>query len=430
MLADDSADYPRNFSLILQLHERLDEKRLREAIEAATVRHPLLRAVVEYNGDRPCKWVECSNPRYELTWADEPRDAAEPLRPFDLQHEPGVRFHVRRQPDGDALHVEFHHATTDGVGAIQFVGDLLTLYHGAAPTPLDPARLTTRDAFGLTGWRRPIRWIYTAFGWLGAIEFLIHHPAPLGKIDPGVADHRASGFCSFSFSESDTSVLIQAAKHAKVTLNDLLMCDLFVTLQAFVESHWPDRAKSHLRIMVPTNLRSAADDVLPAANVVAMVNIERRTYRWTDRERMLRVLHRELAAVKRLKLGVIFVQILSMLQWIFGSLDRFLPRDRCQATCVASNLGVVLPQIGGDVIRAVEFYPPIRPLTAAAFGIATHAGRLTISLHYDEAAMTVAQGQELLDRFIEQLQETGGLVKCAASGRWYSPATAVRSADS
>lgn len=429
MLADDSADYPRNFSLVLRLHERLDDERLRAAIEAATQRHPLLRALVEYNRDRPQHWVECPNPRHEPNWSDEPRDAVEPLRPFDLQCEPGVRFHVRRQSDGDALQVEFHHATTDGVGAIQFVGDLLTLYQGAEPAPLNPARLARRDSFGLTGWRRPIRWLYSAFGWLGAIEFLIHRPAPLGDVS-GTVECRLSGFSSYTFSQDDTTALVQAAKSKNATLNDLLMRDLFITLQAFIESHWPERSKAHQRIMVPTNLRSADDGELPAANVVAMVNIERRTHRWTDRDRMLRVLHRELAAVKRFKLGVVFVQILSVLQWLFGSLRRFLPRDRCQATCVASNLGLVLPQIADDVVRAVEFYPPIRPLTAAAFGIATHAGQMTISLHFDASTVAVEQGQELLERIVEQLQETGGCVKCAASGRWYSPATVVRSADS
>ena len=429
MLADDSADYPRNFSLVFQLNERLDEERLRAAIEAATQRHPLLRAVVETKGDRPQQWIACPNPSYELMWSDEPRDAAEPLRPFDLRHEPGVRFHVRRQSDGDALHVEVHHATTDGVGAIQFIGDLLTLYQGAAPAPLDPARLASRDKFGLTGWRRPIRWLYAAFGWLGAIEFLIHHPAPLGDA-AGSVESRLSAFASYAFSQDDTAALIQTAKSKNATLNDLLMRDLFLTLQSFVECYWPERKHSHQRIMVPTNLRSADDGELPAANVVAMVNIERRTHRWTDCDRMLHVLHRELAAVKRFKLGVVFVQILSVLQLLFGSLRRFLPRDRCQATCVASNLGLVLPQIAADSVRAVEFYPPIRPLTAAAFGIATHAGQMTISLHFDASTMTVEQGQELLERFVAQLQETGGCVRCAASGRWYSPATVVRSADS
>jgi NRPS condensation-like uncharacterized protein len=424
MLADDSADYPRCFSIVVRLREALEESRLREAIDAVTRRHPLLRALVAYDGDRPVRWVECPDPRYRIDWRNGPPDIQCVLERFDLRHGPGVRFHIGREPQGDSLRIEFHHASTDGVGAIQLVGDLLTLYkHGvaqaAAKLPaLDNRLLGTRDNFGLSGWRRLVRWLFATFGWLGALEFLAHRPVPLGESPVATASHgRLSGFCSHTLTEGETSALIRSAKAAEVTLNDLMMRDLFLTIQAFIECHWPDRAKSHQRIMVPTNLRTTRDSELPSANVVAMVNLDRRTYRWTDRQQMLRVLHQELTAVKRLRLGVIFVQILAALQWLFGSLHRFLPTDRCQATCVASNLGVVLPHIEKDEICAVEFYPPIRPLTAAAFGVATHAGAMTVSLHYDASAMTVEQGTELLNRFLLQLQESGGFDKCAASGR-------------
>jgi hypothetical protein len=178
-------------------------------------------------------------------------------------------------------------------------------------------------------------------------------------------------------------------------------------MQSVVEQHWPERASGHHRIMVPVNLRTAEDACLPAANVVAMVNIDRRPQRWRDPARMLRVLHWELALVKRLRLGIIFVTLLAQLDTLFDSLRRFLPRDRCQATCVASNLGVVLTGVSSELVERVEFYPPIRPLTAAAFGIATHDGQLTVSLHYDAAALTSAQAGELLAGFAARLAGYG-----------------------
>ena len=55
-------------------------------------------------------------------------------------------------------------------------------------------------------------------------------------------------------------------------------------------------------------------------------------------------------------------------------------------------------------MRGVEFYPPIRPLTSAAFGVATHGGRMTISLHYDAAALSADEGPELLDLLVGQLR--------------------------
>ncbi len=417
MLADDSADYTRCFFIAVRLNERLDESRLIAAIDSATKRHPLLRALVAYDGDRPKQWVECHDPRYPIDGqagsAASSGDYEQVIPPIDLRRQSGLRFQLRREAEGDALCVEFHHACTDGLGAVQFVGDLLAAYGteaGAAQStfpPLDEQLLATRDSLGLTGWRRPLRWLYGSLGWLGAIEFLAHRPAPLGKLPAASASpgNRASGFCWRALTAEESWAVILAAKHDGVTVNDLLMRDVFVALQEFIERHWPARTRDHKRIMVPTNLRVAGDERMPAANVVAMINLDRRPHRWTDRRRMLRVLHWELTAVKRLRLGVVFVQILHTLQTLFGSLRSFLPADRCQATCVVSNLGPVFPTIGTEVIRAIEFYPPIRPLTSAAFGVATHGGRIMLSLHYDASALSAEEGAELIDRVIDHLRE-------------------------
>ncbi|MGD9633358.1 MAG: condensation domain-containing protein [Pirellulales bacterium] len=410
MLADDTADYPRLFWLTLRLRIQLDEARLRQAIDAATARHPLLRANVEYDGGRPRRWIECREPRYWLRLLDAVDDTERVVEAIDLRREPGVRFRVERGELGDTLACEFHHATTDGIGAMQFVRDLLAMYvadsaETSADLPaLDSTRLATRNSFGLTGWRRPLRWLYGTFGWLGAIEYLVHHPAPLGTLQaPNDPFGRRSGFCSRTLTEDDTRRIVEAAKSEGVTVNDRLIRDIFTATQAFIERHAPESRRRHQRIMVPTNLRAAGDECLPAANVVAMVNIDRRPHRWQNKSQMLWMLHRELDVVKRLRLGIVFVQILGALDWLFGSLRRFLPTDRCQATCVASNLGV-LPEFSNDVVQAVEFYPPIRPLTASAFGAVTFGRRFGISLHYDASAFTTVEAEELLERLMEELR--------------------------
>jgi Condensation domain len=416
MLADDSADYPRCFVFVLRMRKSLDKARLQKAIDAATKRHPLLRALIEYNGDFSQRWIECAEPRYSIEWiADRTSpsgDDKRPIAPFDLRREPGLRFRVQRDETGDSLRIEFHHACTDGLGAVRFVGDLLALYAAnanatAADLPaLDPSRLATRDSFGLTGWRRVVRWLYGSIGWLAALEFLMHRPAALGN-PPATwttAAGGTSGFCAHTLTGGQTSAVVHFARRECVTVNDLLMRDMFVTIQEMIERHWPQRTSAHKRIMVPTNLRTSDDNRLPAANVVAMINLDRRPHRWSDARRLLRVLHWELALVKRLRLGVIFVQILHMLQTLFGSLRRFLPADRCQATCVVSNLGPVFTSLESELIRTVEFYPPIRSLTSAAFGVLTFQGRMTVSLHYDAAALMSDQGAELLERFMQKLR--------------------------
>ena len=112
--------------------------------------------------------------------------------------------------------------------------------------------------------------------------------------------------------------------------------------QELIERQWPERAKKYQRILVLINLRAAGDERLPATNVVAMIYVDRCPHGWNDRRRMLRILHWELAIVKRLRLGIVFVMILQELQQLFGSIQRLLSPNTCHATSVASKLGPVL----------------------------------------------------------------------------------------
>lgn len=419
MLADDSVDYPRCFTIALQLACSLDETRLREAIDIVTQRHPLLRALVEYEGHRPQRWVDCPHPSYPIDWcfgaSESPGDNNSVVSSLDLRRQPGLHFRINRDEGGETLSIQFHHACTDGLGAIQFISDLLLAYrnggeHVKAALPnYDVSRLARRDSFGMTGWRRPIRWLYGSFGWLAAIEYLAHRPAMLG--DPSAerptAGQPGSACCTRFLTRRESEQIFSAAKQASVTVNDLLLKDVFLAIQEFVECHRPTRTQHHKRVMVPVSLRASGDEHLPAANVVAMINVDRRPGRWADQKRMLKVLHWELTTVKRLRLGLVFVQILHTLHTLFGSLRPFLSRDRCQATCVLSNLGPVFAGFGPETIRAVEFFPPIRPKTSAAFGVVTYEGRIMLSLHYDANALSSDQGTELLDRFVSRLLQNG-----------------------
>lgn len=421
MLADDSADYPRLFRFVIRLRTPLDESRLRQAVEAAVERHPLLRAVVEYEEGEPRSWRECPEPvcviRSTKSICEAGRAVEEVVEPIDLKRQPALRLRIDRAAEGDVLTLEFHHAAVDGLAGIQFVREVLVLYASARNVAseklpeLDESRLASRDGLGLTGWRRPLRWIYGSAGWLGAIEYLWHRPVPLGDVpELPTSSGRESGFISQTLSDAETQWLRSAAKKDRATINDRLIRDVFLAMQEYVELHAPEWSRRLKRIMVPVNLRVKGDDALPAANVVAMVNIDRRPHRWANPTRMLRVLHWEMAAVKRLRLGVIFVLILGTLHRRFG-LQRFLSNERCQATCVVSNLGAVLPEFSNDLVSAVEFYPPIRPLTAVAFGAATCGERLTLSLHYDAAAMSKDEATELLRSVCELLKERhSGLV--------------------
>ena len=156
-------------------------------------------------------------------------------------------------------------------------------------------------------------------------------------------------------------------------------------------------------MMVPTNLRSTADQQTPAANIVSMVNLDRRPIRYASPRRLLKSLSLEMAIIKRCR-------------WASPcttSSDSGAGSGNWHRCCPTT---VVYPRvcsaIFGDVSAAVDsrlelvslnFLPPVRPGTAAAFGISTLCGCTMITLHHD-ASLPAESARELLDKFVARLE--------------------------
>jgi hypothetical protein len=166
--------------------------------------------------------------------------------------------------------------------------------------------------------------------------------------------------------------------------------------------------------MVPMNLRLAGDRQTPAANLVSMVNLDRRPARYASRRRLLKSLSLEMSIIKRCRLGITMHHVVRLARR-FKKLAWLLPADRCVCTCVLSNLGNASEILGprtesdsspadGLELVSFDFMPPIRPLTAAALGVATYRGCTTITLHHD-ASMSAESARELLDNFVVRLQQ-------------------------
>jgi hypothetical protein len=195
-------------------------------------------------------------------------------------------------------------------------------------------------------------------------------------------------------------------------VNDLFLAALFRAMDDWFAVHRPAARQAYLRIMVPINLRSHDDREMPAANVVSMVNLDRRPARYRDGRQLLKSLSREMAVVKRCRLGITLHHLVSLFRYL-GKLAWLVSEGRCLSTCVLSNLGepavltANVPEEASNqplVLTALNFLPPIRPLTAAAFGVVTFRGCVGVALHYD-CLLPKAQAAELLERFVLQMEQ-------------------------
>jgi len=438
MLADDRASHPMTFTVRMKFSGSFDAQAFRRAVRRTVERHPLACSRVTSAGRR-AHWVP-AEPEIYLDIADADTVLRFPVSEhIDLRRENGLRIWVRSSSNWTDVRVQYHHSATDGIGAYRFIEDLLCAYHaevrGDAKVtswrPIQAAKLAERADFGLTWWQLLLRLPQELWGMVvGWLMFLLPRPA---AIESSTMPQETPAerlvlldYPTHTFNVSQTRLLCEAARHAGVTLNDLLLRDLFVSMSTWNKRHSAGQANQLLRIMVPVNLRVPTDEELPAANVVAMVFLDRHLGIFRNPKLLLRSIRLETWFLKTFRLGLAFVRCCGVIGAVPGGLEFMTRAGRCYATAVLSNMGQVLGEaqlprrdrklVAGDlVLEAIESAPPVRPFTSIGLTLVTYAGRLAVVLNYDRQRLTVGSAQSLLNTYIEQIQSAAGITKSAAT---------------
>jgi NRPS condensation-like uncharacterized protein len=429
MLADDRPAYPMSFFIRAEFSGRLNRAEFGGALKRVAMRHPLLAAVVDSQRRRPV-WAEADGIEIPIHWSDAPGNSDFPhAQPIDLHCMPGLTIHVRTEGERVEMFFQFHHACCDAVAAVRFIDEVLLAYGSRlAPRPdlpgfsaLDERGLRCRNKFKLP----PGQWLQTMPRQLRALRgvrrFLMHRPVPVTPYDPACeAPGPPGGFptaCYHQFDVAETESVVAAAKTCCVTVNDLMVRDLYLALDAWRQENDVGKDRDWLRISVPINLRLESDDKLPAANVVTMVFLDRRRRDFQDPDSLLGGIHEELSRIKRWRLGYVFLLSLKATRWLPGGLARATRPQRCMSTCVLSNLGRLFEDspnerrdgriAAGDLLlERIDLLPPIRPHTCASFALTTYAGQLSFALHYDPSALTNGQARNLLDLYVNFIRQS------------------------
>jgi len=355
-------------------------------------------------------------------------DGYSPTPGIDLRRERGLRLWVGEGDGQTELVFQFHHACCDGAGALQLIGDVLLSYANAiAPDanlllpPLNAQLLQGRGRFGLTPWKLLRIAPQQMVGLLGARQFLQRKPIPLAAGLQPLGNCRQAAVYPTAISRSltpdETVALKAAARRLKCTVNDLMIRDLFLALEAFRALHGTSRANDWLRLSIPMNLRREADNQLPAANVVSMVFLDRQPPQLQNPQQLLTTVVEEMGLIKRLRLGLTFVFSLQLLQWLPGGLRRATGKDDCRATCVLSNLmeplrELPLPRdsgrlvVGDLILEGLDVVPPLRPQTNVSIVAFQYAGQSHFTMAYDPRVLCRDNATEILDRYISALRNS------------------------
>ena len=436
MLCDDRPAYPKTGVFRFRFSGRLNRPAFEAALDTAFQRHPLMRTTVQRKPGRRPHWIDNPNWRPAVQRQATLNAYGYPSAAYtDLTKEPGTRIWVVQRHGATDVVAQIHHSCADALGMCQVIEDLLVGYAanmssgpvGAPLRELDTTRLKRRGAHALSLWKLLCMAHRQVIRLLGTRRFLMRSPAPLMPIPAKLhatnlpEDFPASR--THEFSREETANILAAARALGVTVNDLLARDLFLAVAQWRQQNGFGQDNDWLRFSVPVNLRTQADERLSMANCMGMVFLDRRRRDLADPRQLLKSIHEEMQLNKRWQLGLTFVLSADLLRRVPGALSWVAHAHRYAATCVFSNLGVVLGKTslprrdgrivaGNVVLEGVDFVMPLRPDTSVAVCVYTYADRLSVMMHHDPRVLSEDCSRGLLKIYLRQIHSATDFPGC------------------
>jgi len=423
MLVDHRPAYPMNILVRLRFSGGLDNVHLEAALSLAIQQHPMFTMTVQPRR-RHWYWTPGHSAIHVQWLPDKPGEDFPALVPLDVNTKPGLRVLVCENTTHTNLIFQAHHATCDGLGLLGFIETLLIHYTRISPDlpnpPLpDPALrgLNMRHRFGLTRSQFFRAMLKQGAAWRSLFHYLRRDARPLLALAPA-GDSAPPSTCyprirSHCLNTSQTRALLAHARQEGVTLNDILIHALFLTLQCHQDLPENDRSP-WLRLCIPVNLRPAGTEGLTAVNLVSHTFLNRRTRDVSAEDSFLQGIHKEMQAIRKGQQGLALPLGITFGHGLPGGLKKICYSRRCQATAVLTNPGRVFQQnplcnekhqivLGNTRLESLDFVAPVRPRTNITLAAFTYADQLHFTLHYDAYTVSESLAQILCDDFVQRL---------------------------
>ena len=444
MLLEHCHRYPMAFVIEVDATGWMNRAAFMTALEKALERHPLLQAQLGMSKRRRC-WIPAPGQLPRVSWVKHDDPPAMPAADdWNLHEEIGVRVAIREDAPRVKIALAFHHACTDGVGACQFIGDLLAAYaivtgaDGPPPelTPLNPVRLRGRNhgwhimSLSDPSWRQTLRLAASEIGQCISDPRVQTVAPPRGGRSGGPAAWPRIE--SFQFEPDVMDRLRASAARHDATVNDLLLAALFRTVVSWNRTQGTGDSRGRLRILMPIDMRTSLDVDLPAANVTACTFLTRGVDECADTDGLVRSIRDETLAIRYGDHGVRFLNAVRagmhapvLLRLLLG-LGRYM-----MSTAVLSNLGdparrfaVRLPRehgaiVCGDLrIDGMTGAPPLRRWTRMAVSVFAHR-QLTLGMRCDPRLFGPDDTRRLLELYAAHLADHLAPATTRGSGRQF-----------
>lgn len=427
-LCDDSPASPMVFYVQLDFSGPLHPELLDEALRVAVARHPLLTAkITPAKGNRLC-WVPLPCDPECIWLSAESRPPLQAEEYLDVRQRPGLRIWCRQLGETTRLTLQFHHAACDGTGAYRFIGDLLIAYGQQLPEVAGQCQFGEVDVSALRTRRQKMLGqveprLDRQIAWAGLKEIwrmLNSRVAPLRCPDRPTAAATLPGMLVHRFDAEQQRALRALAMHSGVTVNDLLLWQMFRTIGMW-NGELPRGRR--VRVLVPSDTRDGNDFSMPAANMTAYTFVTAGHDDWKSPS-LLSAIQQQTLQIKNGLLQRDYARAIT------GAMNHpqltgwLLRRRRCLATAVLSNAGDPsrrftgrLPRRRGKIglgdltLESITGVPPLRQLTNATVSVSAYGRGIAVSVRCDPHRFGEPGARRFLDLYCDQLR---GLLPCQA----------------
>ncbi|MCA9034282.1 MAG: hypothetical protein KDA91_04075 [Planctomycetaceae bacterium] len=433
MFADDRPSHPMVFAMTVAVAGELRRKELTLAINDSIRDNPLLACLIADTADQGWSWVplESHTPAVEWNHFAQTEDFSEvSARIIDLTQSAGLEVQVDATPNAARIVFHLHHACCDGIGALQFIGEVMARYgcFTAGPddkrpqfVPRNIEQLRLRNQFSSAGTQRSrIGRISRAVAKVSRL--LLRRPVTLMKVSnvsdaANQHDRATAGILRFAELPSEfTRGLSIAAQKQKVSVNDLCILEMLLLIHDWRESQGDLSGRSWLRVAVPLSMRSKEHEAMPAANLVSYAFVTRRASECRDPNQLIASIHEQTGDLLFMREGIVALKCLRFFRSVPLGMKMFLELKSCFCTVVLANVGTIrrrfegrfptedgLWKAGNVRITSINGAAPVRRNTHVAVSIGDYGGMLRINLRADNHVMTPEQASQFLSEYVGRL---------------------------
>ena len=436
-----SESVPMTFPVRLVFQGQMRRESLEAAVVETVASHPLLTSFVK-NADEDGSVFEA--PPSDLRWVPSglppvvsllslddsaiPTGLTSQSDRIDLTRENGFKTFIAEHGGKTEVHFLFHHACCDGLGAFEFVEEVLANYHRvetgedvrSRQTDLEALKLRDPDCETLLPWHR--RMIRSGFVLPRRIAGMVRGPLPdeiatRQRVPSSLDDQPVSAVFempTLTLDSTQTSAISQIATKHQCSMNELLLSQLFDVLLDWNREFSVGYQPGLLRAIIPFTLRNDTHKAMPAANCVSMVYVDAPDS--TTLSDSLSAVAKQFKYIRRWQIEYSWNRMASF-AFRSNSIAALLKKqaNRRLCTTVFSNLGRPfkhsdLPRqengrinVGGLELESAHLAAPVTETTVAVFAALFYAGGLTLTMNYSKARMSRSDAQELMQRWSQRL---------------------------